>query len=202
MRFGFASSKCSDCVLRLCWLLGRKKSRISLKVRAGPIYGVSDFCFVLFYFIRISVTPWSQQDKTVGYFGYYKMTYNALFWNSQSHLDQQQHKENWVILSGNSSRKLHHWSVVNMPIFNLDFAAPFDFYPITNLQSSKNNDHIDSITDGQLKLFIWLHIFKYMKVNGALGQHTACAPNLRHDLITAKFSSVIPKHSDRSIMMS
>ena len=32
--------------------------------------------------------------------------------------------------------------------------------------------------------------------------HTARAPNLRHDLITAKFSSVIPKQSDWSIMIS
>ena len=32
--------------------------------------------------------------------------------------------------------------------------------------------------------------------------HTARAPNLRHDLVTAKFSCVIPKHSDWSIMMS
>ena len=32
--------------------------------------------------------------------------------------------------------------------------------------------------------------------------HTARAPNLRHDLITAKVSCVIPKQSDWSIMMS
>ena len=32
--------------------------------------------------------------------------------------------------------------------------------------------------------------------------HTARAPNLRHDYITAKFSSVIPKQSDWSIMIS
>ena len=32
--------------------------------------------------------------------------------------------------------------------------------------------------------------------------HTAHAPNLRHDLITEKFNSVIPKQSDWSIMMS
>ena len=34
------------------------------------------------------------------------------------------------------------------------------------------------------------------------GTHTARASNLRHDLITAKFSSVIPKQSDWSIMIS
>ena len=35
-----------------------------------------------------------------------------------------------------------------------------------------------------------------------LPMHTARAPNLRHDMITAKFSSVIPKQSDWSIMIS
>ena len=33
-------------------------------------------------------------------------------------------------------------------------------------------------------------------------QHTVRVPNLRHELIAAKFSIVIPKHSDWSIMMS
>ena len=32
--------------------------------------------------------------------------------------------------------------------------------------------------------------------------HTARAPNLRDDLIAAKFSSVIPKQSDWSILIS
>ena len=44
----------------------------------------------------------------------------------------------------------------------------------------------------------WISLWFWEGVWG----HTACAPNLRHDLITAKFSSVIPKHSDWSIMMS
>ena len=35
-----------------------------------------------------------------------------------------------------------------------------------------------------------------------MNYHTARAPNLRHDLITAKFSSVIPKQYDWSIMIS
>ena len=110
---------------------------------------MSDFCFVFFYFIGTSVTLWSQQETTVRYVGYYTMIYNALFWNSQAQLHQQKHIENWLILSGNSSRNLHHWSVVNMPYFQLRFCRTIWFlsnnqsplYPILEEQWLYRFDH-------------------------------------------------------------
>ena len=54
--------------------------------------------------------------------------------------------------------------------------------------------------------FTWrlvsLHLGYIDRLISSQTQHTAHAPNLRRDWITAKFSIVIPKHSDWSVMMS
>ena len=56
----------------------------------------------------------------------------------------------------------------------------------------------------QLKAIIWLTFAQKLKniSNILLIDHTARAPNLRHDLITAKVSCVIQNKSDWSIIMS